>query len=80
MYSLQQNYPNPFNPTTKISWQSPVDSWQTLKVYDILGREVATLVNGYKPAGKYEVEFSAEGGYASGGDGKNISSGIYIYI
>jgi hypothetical protein len=53
-FTLAQNYPNPFNPTTKISWQSAVGSWQTLKVYDIMGNEVATLVNEYRPAGKYE--------------------------
>ncbi len=58
-YMLAQNYPNPFNPSTKISWQSPVGSWQTLKIYDVLGNEVATLVDEYKPAGKYEVEFNA---------------------
>jgi photosystem II stability/assembly factor-like uncharacterized protein len=68
-YKLFQNYPNPFNPTTKISWQSPVGSWQTLKVYDILGREVETLVNEYKPAGKYEATF----------DGSNLASGVYFY-
>ena len=74
-FSLGQNYPNPFNPSTRISWQSPVGSWQTLKVYDALGNEVVTLVNEELPAGEYEVEFyvsllsgsvSAEGGYASG--------------
>jgi len=72
-FSLAQNYPNPFNPSTKISWQSPVGSWQTLKVYDLLGREVATLVNEYKPAGEYEVEFSPESSI------KNPASGIYFY-
>jgi len=65
-FSLSQNYPNPFNPSTKISWHSPVDAWQTLKVYDILGNEIAVLVDGFKPAGFYEVEFSASSGQASG--------------
>jgi hypothetical protein len=64
-FQLNQNYPNPFNPSTKISWQSPVGSWQTLKIYDVLGNEVAKLVDEYKNAGSYEVEFSAKGGSAS---------------
>ncbi len=68
-FYLEQNYPNPFNPSTKICWQSPVGSWQTLKVYDVLGNEVATLVNEFKAAGSYEVEF----------DAGNISSGVYYY-
>ncbi|BDQ02785.1 YCF48-related protein [Ignavibacterium sp.] len=68
-FALEQNYPNPFNPTTKISWQSPVGSWQTLKVFDILGNEVATLVDEYKEPGRYEVEF----------DASDLSSGVYIY-
>lgn len=68
-YSLEQNYPNPFNPSTIISWQSPVDSWQVLKVFNILGNEIATLVNEHKPAGKHQVEFNAEG----------LSSGVYFY-
>ncbi|MBK7500345.1 MAG: T9SS type A sorting domain-containing protein [Ignavibacteriales bacterium] len=68
-YYLKQNYPNPFNPSTKISWQSPVGSWQTLKVYDILGNEVATLVDEYKSAGTYEVEFNAA----------KYTSGVYFY-
>jgi hypothetical protein len=79
VFNLYQNYPNPFNPTTKISWQSPVSSLQTLKVYDILGNEVATLVDEYRPAGKYEVEFSAKGGSASGGNAYNLPSGVYFY-
>ncbi len=58
-YELTQNYPNPFNPSTKISWQSPVGSHQTLKVYDVLGNEVATLVDEFREAGSYEVEFDA---------------------
>ncbi|MEP0859902.1 MAG: CotH kinase family protein [Ignavibacterium sp.] len=68
-YYLFQNYPNPFNPITKISWQSPVSSWQTLKVYDMLGNEISTLVSEYKPAGIHEVEF----------DASSLSSGIYFY-
>jgi hypothetical protein len=68
-YILDQNFPNPFNPSTKISWQSPTSGWQTLKIYDVLGNEVATLVDEYRPAGKYEVEFDA---YA-------ITSGVYFY-
>ena len=51
----------------------------TLKVYDVLGNEVATLVNEEKPAGSYEVEFSAKGGSASGGNAYSLSSGIYFY-
>jgi len=66
---LMQNYPNPFNPTTTISWQSPAGSWQTIKVFDLLGNEVATLVNEYKFAGSYKVEFNTN----------NLSSGLYIY-
>ena len=58
-FQLFQNYPNPFNPTTKISWHSPIGSWQTLKIYDLLGNEIATLVDEDKPAGIYEVEFDA---------------------
>ena len=68
-YNLSQNYPNPFNPSTKISWQSPVAGHQTLKVYDVLGNEVATLVNEYRNAGSYEVDFNAS----------SLSSGIYFY-
>ncbi|AFH48139.1 Peptidase S8/S53 subtilisin kexin sedolisin [Ignavibacterium album JCM 16511] len=68
-YKLFDNYPNPFNPTTVISWQSPVGSWQTLKVYDVLGNQVVTLVNEYREAGSYKVEFNASA----------LASGVYIY-
>jgi hypothetical protein len=68
-FQLMQNYPNPFNPSTKISWQSPVGSHQTLKVFDVLGREVATLVDEYREAGSYEVEFNAS----------ELTSGVYFY-
>jgi photosystem II stability/assembly factor-like uncharacterized protein len=73
-FYLEQNYPNPFNPSTKISWQLPVSSWQTIKVFDVLGNEIVTLVDEYKPAGKYEVEFN---GHSD--EGQNLASGIYFY-
>jgi photosystem II stability/assembly factor-like uncharacterized protein len=69
-FKLYQNYPNPFNPTTYIGFHISEFGFVNLKVYDILGNEVATLVNEEKPAGNYEVEFSA---------GK-LSSGIYFYV
>ena len=56
-FYLQQNYPNPFNPSTKISWQSSVSTHQSLKIFDVLGNEVAVLVDDYKDAGIYEVDF-----------------------
>jgi gingipain R len=68
-FSLSQNYPNPFNPVTHLEFGISNLGFVTLKVYDILGNEVKTLVNESKPAGKYEVEF----------DGSNFSSGIYFY-
>ncbi len=68
-FKLEQNYPNPFNPSTTISWQLPVDAFVSLKVYDVLGNEVASLVNEEKPAGIYEVEF----------DASTLSSGTYFY-
>ncbi len=70
-YSLSQNYPNPFNPTTSIQYKVISNQFVSLKVYDILGNEIATLVDENKPAGSYKVEFNP---------GKmGLSSGIYIY-
>ncbi|MCX6149291.1 MAG: T9SS type A sorting domain-containing protein [Ignavibacteriales bacterium] len=71
-FILSQNFPNPFNPTTKIVFQIANFGFVSLKVYDILGNEVSTLVNEEKSAGNYEVEFSANVG------GSNLSSGIYF--
>ena len=68
-FQLNQNYPNPFNPSTVISWQLAVRSFVTLKVYDILGNEVATLVNEEKPAGNYKTDFKEN----------NLASGVYFY-
>ncbi len=68
-YSLLQNYPNPFNPVTRISWQSSVGSWQTIKVYDFLGNQVATLIDEYREAGAYEYNFNAS----------ELASGVYFY-
>ncbi len=72
-YSLSQNYPNPFNPTTVINYQLKEPGFVTFKVYDILGKEVAELVNDHKNAGYYSVNFDA--GSADGG----LPSGVYIY-
>jgi photosystem II stability/assembly factor-like uncharacterized protein len=68
-FVLEQNYPNPFNPVTTISWQSPVASHQVLKVFDVLGNEVATLVDEFRDAGRYEVTF----------DASTLNSGVYLY-
>lgn len=73
-FALSQNYPNPFNPTTIINYQLAEHSQVTLKIFDILGREVATLVNEEKPAGKYEIEFDSHSD-----KNQNLSSGIYFY-
>ena len=67
-FKLFQNYPNPFNPETVISWQSPVTGKNVLKVFNILGNEIATLVNKEMPSGKYEINF----------DGSELPSGIYL--
>jgi len=67
-YELRQNYPNPFNPTTIIRYQLPLQSYVTLKVFDILGRDVATLVNEVKQPGTYSVQWHASG----------VASGVYF--
>ena len=68
-YNLFQNYPNPFNPVTTIKYSIPQAAFVSLKVYDVLGREVVALVNGKKTAGNYQVSF----------DASNLSSGVYLY-
>ncbi len=72
-YSLDQNYPNPFNPNTSITYSLPVSGYVNLTVYNLLGSEVAVLVDGYKEAGIYTAEFSSDK------IDRNIGSGIYIY-
>ncbi|MFA6980347.1 MAG: T9SS type A sorting domain-containing protein [Ignavibacteriaceae bacterium] len=68
-FELSQNYPNPFNPSTTISWQMAASSYVTLKVYDVLGKEVATLANNEFEAGRHSINF----------DASNLSSGMYFY-
>lgn len=68
-FQLNQNYPNPFNPSTKIQYSIPQESTVTLKIYDVLGNEVATVVNEEKSAGNYEIDFNAS----------SLSSGVYLY-
>jgi len=68
-YKLSQNYPNPFNPTTTINYELPTDGIVTIKIFDLVGKEIATLVNESKKAGSYQVLFN----------GQNFSSGIYFY-
>jgi hypothetical protein len=66
---LEQNYPNPFNPTTTIQYSIARSEWTQVKIFDVLGREVATLVNETKPPGTYTVQWNASG----------IPSGVYFY-
>ncbi|HMQ80396.1 MAG TPA: T9SS type A sorting domain-containing protein [Ignavibacteria bacterium] len=68
-FSLSQNYPNPFNPNTKINFSIPKSDYVSLRVYDMLGREVSVLVNGQLTAGEYQADFNAKG----------LSSGMYYY-
>jgi hypothetical protein len=78
-YILSQNYPNPFNPATTINYTIPRKSSVTLKVYNLIGVEVAVLVDEEQAPGNYQVEFSALGGSASGGIAYTLPSGIYFY-
>ena len=68
-YSLEQNYPNPFNPSTTINYALPVSGNVTLKVYNLIGQEVASLVNEFQREGSYDVRF----------DASKLSSGVYFY-
>lgn len=68
-FNLEQNYPNPFNPSTKIRWSSPISAHQTLKIYNLLGNEVATLIDEYMSADNHEIIFNASA----------LPSGIYFY-
>ncbi|HQI42307.1 MAG: hypothetical protein B6D44_04185 [Ignavibacteriales bacterium UTCHB2] len=69
-FVLEQNYPNPFNPGTKISWQTPVSGWHTIKLFDMLGREVDVIVDGYYEAGSHSTSYIAN---------STLPSGVYIY-
>lgn len=69
-FNLNQNYPNPFNPSTKMSWQSPVSGKQTLKIFDILGREIETLIDEFREAGFYSILYTVN---------SSLPSGVYFY-
>jgi len=77
-YTLYQNYPNPFNPVTTITYEITQAGLVTLRVFNVLGREVAILVNEKKNRGRYSVNFSAEG-FTVGEDEARLASGVYIY-
>ena len=72
-FHLNQNFPNPFNPNTRISWQSPISGWNTIKVFDILGNELVTLVDDYRNAGNHYIDFNLDS------INKYTSSGVYFY-
>jgi hypothetical protein len=68
-FRLEQNYPNPFNPTTTIRYELPASAFTTLQIFDVLGREVQTLVRARQEAGRYTINF----------DARHLPSGIYFY-
>jgi len=72
-FNLEQNFPNPFNPSTKISWQTPIGGFNTIKVFDVLGNELATLVNEYRNAGKHFIDLNIDV------INKEAASGVYFY-
>jgi hypothetical protein len=72
-FEIYQNYPNPFNPNTTISWQSAIDGNVNIKIYDILGNEVAEILNEFKSAGRQEIKFE------TGSLNNVLTSGVYIY-
>ena len=74
-YTLNQNYPNPFNPSTTISYALPKTSFVTLRIYDMLGREIKTLVNNQQNAGTNMVQWNGDNNF-----GTKVSSGTYIYV
>jgi hypothetical protein len=69
-FELSQNYPNPFNPSTKITWQSPVSGWQTIKLFNALGKEMDKIVDGYFDAGTHSTLYIANSA---------LPSGVYFY-
>ena len=73
-YKLEQNYPNPFNPNTTIKYQLPMDCKVTIKIYNTLGQEVMTLINGRQAAGYYSIQWNGKNKQNS-----SASSGVYIY-
>ena len=68
-FAIQQNFPNPFNPVTTINFEIPADSRVTLRIYNILGKKIATLLDDYKQTGRYSIPF----------DASNFASGVYFY-
>ncbi|MCL6099667.1 MAG: T9SS type A sorting domain-containing protein [Bacteroidetes bacterium] len=68
-FGLEQNYPNPFNPSTTINYSLPRSGFVSMKIYDVLGKEIKTLISETKIAGNYSIKF----------DGVNLPSGIYFY-